>query len=751
MRKGLPGLALAVAMVTFFGSQPPASAFCNDWELFGADLHCDGDGHTSATGALTILRGPVFLDIRDELAEQDRGDAEDCDAIHFDSCRFQDAGNYIRSQYTRTIARLDPNDPHVFSATDEFGKLLHPVQDFYAHSNWTNLLGLDDGDPVSPSVRIDATVGPWRDLAPLSIVQGDIMVGQLPMADCDECGCATPIGLPAGWSVSHPLDQETPIITTDTGQQFRALITGWNADSACVDARPDEVCDAFGCVRTGKLVHGATMGVPPFIDGECLSPFGCTERPCLASYPGSVCLNKDEEGRPDYEIAHTLATVQTGHEWCRLLHLARDSEFGFDAASILMSLWAKPGDDDNPFGAHPVGTQCQVPFEWFVGRPAGPIEVTVTPTVLDTPGGIAPNLVFALYSGDFTMSQHSVSTLATDELEPMTMCVRSTDTLLATVWGWHDGFDAFHVGEIDGSDTVWRGVTRELPGPGFAPGFTEQTSADMTIGFDVQVQATDPDADGLSICGELFYETDPNDADTDDDGLNDGDEVNVHGTSPTVADTDGDGLSDGVEVNTHGTNPTVADTDGDGLSDGAEVNTHATDPLDPDTDDDGLSDGDEVNVHGTDPLDADSDDDGLSDGDEVNVYGTDPLDADSDDDLLPDGLEIAGGTDPLDPDSDGDGLIDGQDVEFLQTIVGDLPDESFDGLGNRVAILAALDEAEHQLEDGDSAGAIKKLLTLRKHLDGCGATADGNDWIEVCSDQLAVRALVDMLIDSIDG
>jgi len=90
-------------------------------------------------------------------------------------------------------------------------------------------------------------------------------------------------------------------------------------------------------------------------------------------------------------------------------------------------------------------------------------------------------------------------------------------------------------------------------------------------------------------------------------------------------------------------------------------------------------------------------------------------------------------------------------VEFLQTIVGDLPDESFDGAGNRVAILNALDEAEHQLEDGDVAGAIKKLLILRKHLDGCGATADGNDWIEVCSDQLAIRALVDMLIDSIDA
>ncbi|NUM52737.1 MAG: hypothetical protein HUU46_03755, partial [Candidatus Hydrogenedentes bacterium] len=80
--------------------------------------------------------------------------------------------------------------------------------------------------------------------------------------------------------------------------------------------------------------------------------------------------------------------------------------------------------------------------------------------------------------------------------------------------------------------------------------------------------------------------------------------------------------------NTHGTNPKKADTDDDGLSDGAEVNTHGTNPKKADTDDDGLSDGDEVNVYGTDPLDRDTDNDTLLDGAEVNVYGTNPTEPD---------------------------------------------------------------------------------------------------------------------------
>jgi hypothetical protein len=68
-----------------------------------------------------------------------------------------------------------------------------------------------------------------------------------------------------------------------------------------------------------------------------------------------------------------------------------------------------------------------------------------------------------------------------------------------------------------------------------------------------------------------------------------------------------------------------ADSDSDGLDDGDEVNTNFTDPNDTDSDSDGLNDGDEVNTYFTDPNDADSDNDGFGDGDEV-VAGSDPLD-----------------------------------------------------------------------------------------------------------------------------
>lgn len=228
----------------------------------------------------------------------------------------------------------------------------------------------------------------------------------------------------------------------------------------------------------------------------------------------------------------------------------------------------------------------------------------------------------------------------------------------------------------------------------------------------------DTDQDGLSDAIEFNLKSNPLVSDTDQDGLDDFRERQI-GTSLVNDDTDFDNLSDFDEVDgylitwynreeqqintTVYSDPWRADTDDDGLLDGQEFqfNTNAASR---DTDEDGLTDSQELSLdRPTLPYMAHSDDDGLFDGLEVNGWNittftltgarynefgdvtliqpvytnhtelitTDPWKIDTDGDFVSDGDELIPSSNspdssfeasnPTKIDSDGDGLNDRDD------------------------------------------------------------------------------------------
>ena len=108
------------------------------------------------------------------------------------------------------------------------------------------------------------------------------------------------------------------------------------------------------------------------------------------------------------------------------------------------------------------------------------------------------------------------------------------------------------------------------------------------------------------------------------------------------ADTDEDGLKDGYEVEI-GTDPTLPDTDEDGLTDGEETSTYQTNPTEEDTDKDGLPDGDEI-VLGLEPLNRDTDGNGCPDGEEYisQTIASDNIDSElnENNDAIPSKIEL---------------------------------------------------------------------------------------------------------------
>ncbi len=94
----------------------------------------------------------------------------------------------------------------------------------------------------------------------------------------------------------------------------------------------------------------------------------------------------------------------------------------------------------------------------------------------------------------------------------------------------------------------------------------------------------DADGDGLPDWWERAHGLDPGDpddrdGDADGDGLTNADEYRLR-TLPDDADTDQDGIDDGPEVLIFRTDPTATDTDGDGVGDTFEI-SFGFDPLDP--------------------------------------------------------------------------------------------------------------------------------------------------------------------------
>ncbi|MDP2897382.1 MAG: CotH kinase family protein [bacterium] len=250
------------------------------------------------------------------------------------------------------------------------------------------------------------------------------------------------------------------------------------------------------------------------------------------------------------------------------------------------------------------------------------------------------------------------------------------------LWGeWSEetsfaiGLDTDADGLCDSVETN-SGVFQSAANTGTDPRNPDTDGDGLSDGDEVNVHKTNPnspdtDQDGLTDREEIAtYGTDPNKQDTDGDLMpdlweitNSLDPTSAAGGDGGVADLDHDGIMNLFEY-LYGTNPNDPDTDADGMNDGWEIR-YSLSPRDSseengpegDVDEDGLTNLAEYNS-GASPRNPDTDGDGLGDLWEVennldpnDGTGNNGPDGDPDGDGLTNIEEMLAGTDPNVDDS----------------------------------------------------------------------------------------------------
>jgi len=217
---------------------------------------------------------------------------------HFDNCYFKEAvKDWINPQYRLVINQLDPLDLNSQKAAEEFGQLLHTVQDFYAHSNWVDLIAAKD----IPESIVENGLGEWKVFTPRGEWKGVIVI-QGENRDFDRTFGKN------GWKLYRPWIPHKNVVWIMYKKNGKwiakpALVSGtWGLADGCPDAL--------------SITHGE--------------------------------LNKDKPGRKNFNLAKKLAIEQTQHEWCRLVKLIYDAYEkkgkgkGKEAVKKLWDAWVDP-------------------------------------------------------------------------------------------------------------------------------------------------------------------------------------------------------------------------------------------------------------------------------------------------------------------------------------------------------------------------------------------------------------------------
>jgi hypothetical protein len=219
-------------------------------------------------------------------------------ANHFDNCAFSESIAKINYKYRIAVGYLNPKFPQPDKSAEEFGRLLHTVQDFYAHTNWVEM---------KRTTLVDQGYSYWTDIPSFSLNTGDNQVFSFEVQKNTKTNELV---------YSKYVNKVIRVKLGDNNYKDIGLISGTYGE-------PGE----NKCLPGASVPHGSSVGPYfSFADNEKLN------KPDV--------LNKDHPKQKGHAAARDLAVKQTEHEFCRLVELTR-TQWGPDGVDIIYKNWVK--------------------------------------------------------------------------------------------------------------------------------------------------------------------------------------------------------------------------------------------------------------------------------------------------------------------------------------------------------------------------------------------------------------------------
>jgi len=156
---------------------------------------------------------------------QDRSPNTKKNEYHFDNCKFKESLDYIIAQ-RKIVVDNARNNP--LESVRAFGRLLHAVQDFYAHSNWIELKASNVSLPRNPApapkvAEVADKIGLWKGFAtgtPVAVLAATATYTP-----------AKPNGLVSGiWHGLWSLEKDHPNCPKNTPVHGNLFLEGLNKD-----------------------------------------------------------------------------------------------------------------------------------------------------------------------------------------------------------------------------------------------------------------------------------------------------------------------------------------------------------------------------------------------------------------------------------------------------------------------------------------------------------------------------------------